>query len=40
LTSQEIDNVVAFLGSLTGEQPKLQYPMLPPGVAATPRPQL
>lgn len=40
LTSQEIDNVVAFLGSLTGEQPKLQYPMLPPSVAATPRPQL
>ena len=39
LTSREIDNVVAFLGSLTGDQPKLEYPMLPPSVAATPRPQ-
>ena len=39
LTAQEIDNVVAFLDSLTGDQPKLEYPMLPPGVAATPRPQ-
>ena len=39
LTSPEIDEVVAFLGSLTGDQPKLEYPMLPPGVATTPRPQ-
>lgn len=39
LTSQEIDEVVAFLGSLTGDQPKLEYPMLPPDVATTPRPQ-
>ena len=39
LTSQEIDQVVAFLASLTGDQPKLDYPMLPPGVATTPRPQ-
>ncbi|MEO8064074.1 MAG: cytochrome-c peroxidase [Pseudomonadota bacterium] len=39
LTSQEIDGIVTFLGSLTGEQPKISYPILPPSVAATPRPQ-
>jgi len=39
LTSQEIDNVVAFLEGLTGDQPKVEYPILPPAVAATPRPQ-
>lgn len=39
LSSQEIDDIVAFLGSLTGEQPKLTYPILPPSIAATPRPQ-
>jgi len=38
LTPQEIDNVVAFLNSLTGEQPKITYPVLPPSVAETPRP--
>jgi cytochrome c peroxidase len=38
LTPQEIDNVVAFLNSLTGEQPKIIYPVLPPSVAETPRP--
>lgn len=35
----EIDALVAFLGSLTGEQPKIAYPILPPGVVTTPRPQ-
>ena len=39
LTSAEIDKVVDFLESLTGDQPQVIYPMLPPGVAATPRPQ-
>lgn len=39
LTSEEVDDVVAFLGSLTGEQPKIAYPMLPAGVASTPRPK-
>ncbi len=39
LTAGEIDEVVAFLGSLTGTQPKITYPILPPSVAATPRPQ-
>ncbi len=39
LTAEEIDKIVAFLESLTGEQPKIVYPLLPPGVTSTPRPQ-
>ncbi len=39
LTSDEIDKITAFLGSLTGEQPKVTVPILPPSGAATPRPQ-
>jgi cytochrome c peroxidase len=39
LTPEEIDSIVAFLGALTGEQPKVTYPILPPSVAATPRPR-
>ncbi len=35
----EIEAIVAFLDSLTGEQPKIAYPILPPSVATTPRPQ-
>ena len=39
LTGPEVDAITAFLDSLTGEQPKVTYPILPPSVAATPRPQ-
>lgn len=39
LTDQEVDEITAFLESLTGDQPRIVYPMLPPSVAATPRPQ-
>ncbi len=39
VTDDEADKIVAFLGALTGDQPKIVYPVLPPGVAATPRPQ-
>jgi cytochrome c peroxidase len=38
LTADETDKVAAFLDSLTGEQPKIVFPLLPPGVASTPRP--
>jgi cytochrome c peroxidase len=38
LTDSEIDKITAFLQSLTGEQPKIVYPVLPPSVASTPRP--
>jgi hypothetical protein len=37
LTDDEIDKITAFLESLTGEQPKVAYPILPPSVATTPR---
>jgi cytochrome c peroxidase len=39
LTDDEIDKITAFLGSLTGEQPMVTYPVLPPSVATTPRPE-
>jgi len=39
VTDEEAGKIVAFLGALTGDQPKLVYPVLPPSVAATPRPQ-
>lgn len=39
LSDDEIDKITAFLDSLTGEQPKITYPILPPSGAGTPRPQ-
>jgi cytochrome c peroxidase len=39
LTDEEGDKITAFLGSLTGEAPKVIYPILPPSTATTPRPE-
>jgi cytochrome c peroxidase len=39
LTDDEVDKITAFLGSLTGEQPKVTYPILPPSGAGTSRPE-
>ena len=39
LTDDQVDKITAFLHGLTGEQPQVVYPILPPSVAATPRPQ-
>lgn len=39
LTPEEVDKLVAFLATLMGEQPKIELSILPPSVAATPRPQ-
>ena len=39
LTPDESEKVAVFLESLTGEQPKIVHPILPPSVAATSRPQ-
>ena len=39
LTDADVAKVVAFLKSTTGEQPQVTYPILPPSVAGTPRPQ-
>jgi len=40
LTDKEIDNITAFLKTLTGDQPKVEYPALPPNTDGTPRPIL
>ena len=39
LTDDEVDKITAFLGSLTGEQPRVTYPILPPSGAGPPRPE-
>ena len=39
LSDAETDAVTAFLETLTGDQPRIVHPILPPSVAATPRPQ-
>lgn len=39
LTDTETDAIVAFLESLTGDQPQVVYPTLPPSVTTTPRPR-
>lgn len=39
LTADEIEKVAVFLESLTGDQPKIVHPILPPSVTATPRPE-
>jgi cytochrome c peroxidase len=39
LTEAETRDIVAFLSSLTGRQPEVVLPILPPSVATTPRPQ-
>ena len=38
LNDEDVDNIVAFLGSLTGTVPPVVYPILPPETASTPRP--
>lgn len=39
LSGQEASAIARFLESLTGEMPKVEYPILPPSTATTPRPQ-
>jgi cytochrome c peroxidase len=40
LSEEEVASFEAFLLSLTGEQPHVVYPILPPGTVDTPRPVL
>jgi cytochrome c peroxidase len=40
LTDDEVVTIAAFLRSLTGEQPVVEYPLLPLETAETPRPEL
>lgn len=39
LSEKEVDDIVAFLKTLTGEQPRVEYPILPPSTDATPKPK-
>lgn len=38
-TDDENAKIVAFLKTLTGDQPKFEFPIIPPSVDATPRPK-
>ncbi|AGI22795.1 cytochrome-c peroxidase [Pseudomonas sp. MT3] len=38
LNTEEVGDIVAFLKTVTGKQPKVEYPLLPPSTATTPRP--
>ena len=40
LTADERAGIVVFLTALTGDQPRVEYPVLPPHTAATPRPDV
>ncbi|HYO79754.1 MAG TPA: cytochrome-c peroxidase, partial [Bryobacteraceae bacterium] len=40
LTEAEVDSIVAFLKTLTGRQPQVQVPILPPHTATTPLPDI
>ena len=40
LTDTEVDDIVAFLGALTGQLPNVQYPILPTRTNSTPEPSL
>ncbi len=40
LSNDETDAITAFLGTLTGKQPTVAYPLLPPSTDTTPRPVL
>ncbi|MGA9335467.1 MAG: cytochrome-c peroxidase [Rudaea sp.] len=39
LSDEDVSKIDAFLGSLTGDQPRVTLPILPPSVATTPRPK-
>lgn len=39
LNDDEVGAITAFLHSLTGDQPRVDYPVLPPSTADTPRPE-
>ena len=39
ISDEEIKKITAFLKTLTGEQPKVDYPILPVETAATPKPE-
>lgn len=40
LNDEEVASIEAFLLALTGEQPRVTYPILQPSTVETPRPEL
>jgi len=40
LSSQESEDIVVFMKSLTGRKPTITYPILPPSTPTTPKPEL
>jgi cytochrome c peroxidase len=40
LSDAETDTIVAFLKTLTGQQPRVEYPILPPHTPQTPLPDV
>ena len=40
LSKKEIDSIATFFNALTGEKPKIEYPILPVETASTPKPNL
>ncbi|GGF69601.1 cytochrome c biogenesis protein CcsA [Terasakiella brassicae] len=38
LSEKEVESITAFLRTLTGDQPKIEYPILPKSSATTPKP--
>ena len=38
LTDEDVEAITAFLKTLTGKQPQVEYPILPPSTEATPKP--
>jgi cytochrome c peroxidase len=40
LSDEEVDAITAFLKTLTGEQPRIDYPILPASTYKTPKPKL
>jgi len=40
LSDDDVTKITAFLHALTGDQPRIEYPILPPSTVNTPRPQL
>jgi cytochrome c peroxidase len=39
LSNKDVLTITAFLKTLTGKQPQIIYPRLPPSTGATPRPE-
>ena len=40
LTEEDVNDIVAFLHATTGDQPKVEYPVLPAPTGTTPKPEL